>query len=467
MIKIFLDIVSNRFFLLTACLLSLSLFTHAQDTNPNLLPPTNKQDTIRNNTNQHLTLQQCIAYALLHQPGFNQSLINVDIAKATRAINLSGWLPQVSVTGNLIHYNQLGSMPNSTSTGGFPTNSQPHYSNTFNPQFAASQALFSPTLLYAAQSAPTYIKQAEELTVNTKINLVSMVSKSFYGVLVTLKQIDVLKEDTARLGQNLRNAYHQYKGGIVDETDYEQASITLNNSIAQLKQATENMVPQYATLKQLMGYPIEKELNVSFDTLQMIKNIHMDTTQQLQYEKRIEYQQIKTQKNLQYQLTHYYKLAFIPTLSAFYNHNLGFQSNQFANLFDSSSPTSLIGLSINIPIFAGLSRLHNVHKAQLQEKLIEWDEINLKSQINSEYKTALANYKSNLYNFELLQKNVALAKRVYFVVDLQYKQGIVAYLNVITAESNLITSQLNYLNALFQLLSSKIDLEKAMGTISF
>jgi outer membrane protein TolC len=60
-----------------------------------------------------------------------------------------------------------------------------------------------------------------------------------------------------------------------------------------------------------------------------------------------------------------------------------------------------------------------------------------------------------------------MAKRVYFVVTLQYKQGIIPYLNVITAESNLITSEISYLNALFQLLSSKIDLEKSMGTISY
>jgi len=58
---------------------------------------------------------------------------------------------------------------------------------------------------------------------------------------------------------------------------------------------------------------------------------------------------------------------------------------------------------------------------------------------------------------------VALSRRVYFVVTLQYRQGIVPYLNVITAESNLITSEINYLNALFQVLSNKIDLEKDNG----
>jgi multidrug efflux system outer membrane protein len=64
-----------------------------------------------------------------------------------------------------------------------------------------------------------------------------------------------------------------------------------------------------------------------------------------------------------------------------------------------------------------------------------------------------------------MKDNENLARKVYFIVDLQYKQGVVAYLNVITAESNLITAEIGYTNALFQLLSSKIDLERAMGIV--
>ena len=68
-------------------------------------------------------------------------------------------------------------------------------------------------------------------------------------------------------------------------------------------------------------------------------------------------------------------------------------------------------------------------------------------------------------NWKLMKENVTRAKNVYRIVSLQYKEGIVAYLNMIVAESNLIASEIGYTNALFQLLSSKIDVEKAMGVI--
>src|SRR6185437_4511462 len=111
-------------------------------------------------------------------------------------------------------------------------------------------------------------------------------------------------------------------------------------------------------------------------------------------------------------------------------------------------------------------RLENIKKSRLQEKRQDWDEVNLKLQINAEYKLALSNYKSNLYNLHEMEYNVSLATEVYNIVKLQYKQGIKPYLDVITAEADLKTSEINYLNALFNLLSSKIDLEQAMGDIS-
>ena len=421
----------------------------------------------KNNTDStpSFNINQCIDYAMKNQPGLQRSLVNISIAKATNAINLSGLYPQVGATANLTHYFQL---PTTVSNAtGIPTPVKSGVINTSIPGIGITQALFSPGLLYAYKAAPLYVKQAEQVTDSIKIELVTTVSKTFYSLLLTLEQIDVLKEDTIRLGENVRNAYHQFKGGIVDETDYEEATITLNNSKAQLKQVSENVVPQYAVLKQLMGFPPEKQFNILYDTAQMMKEITIDTTKQLQYEKRIEVKELATEQALQRQLTDYYRHLALPTVSAFYNYNYEFENNEFSKLYANAYPNSLIGLSVGVPIFDGFWRKQNLKKSHLEEKKLDWSLIELKSQLNSQYTAALANYKSNLYNLQLQQDNQALAKRVYFVVTLQYKQGIVAYLNVITAESNLITSNINYLNALYQLLSSKIDLEKAMGDISY
>lgn len=426
------------------------------------------QDNYTSDSTPSLTLDQCINYSLKHQPSVNQALINESIAHLTNSIILGAWLPQVNANGSFTHYNNLPTnfIPNNANPGGPPLKTQTGVSNTFVPMLTATQAIFSPQLLFAAKSAPLFIRQAQLGIDSAKIYTVAGVSKSFYSLLQTLEQINVLKEDTARLDKNLSDAYHQYIAGLVDETDYDEAGITLNNSKAQLKQAVESIVPLYANLKQVMGYPPEKQFNVVVDTVQMMQSIDFDTTAQLEYEKRIEYKQLENSKEIQEQTTHYYRSAFLPTLSAFFNYNLAFQNNDLSSLFASSYPYSFMGLSFSIPIFTGFARIHSVQKSRLQEQLIDWGSVSLRSEIYSQYTSAMANYKSNLYSLELMKDNVDKAKRVYTIVRLQYQQGVVAYLNVITAEENLISSEIGYTNALFQLLSSKIDLETSMGIIS-
>jgi outer membrane protein TolC len=449
MSKIALVVFKRVFY--STCLLSISIVARSQINNPP-------------DTATALTLDQCVGYALKHEPLINMAMVNVAIVRATNAINTSGWLPQVNISGSFTHYNTL---PTGFFTdSGKIVNSKTGVINTVTPTLQVTQTIFNPALLYAVHAAPLYVKQARQITDSTKIEIIAAVSKSFYSLLNTLEQINIFKEDTARLSKNVSDTYHQFVSGIADKTNYDEAVISLNNSLFSLRQATESVRPQYAQLKQVMGFPPLKQFNVIYDTLQMKSDIPFDTTQQLQFEKRIEYQVLQSTKQLQLQTINYYRHAWLPTVGAFFNYENEYESNQFSNLFANAYPFNYEGLTVTLPIFTGFARTNNVRKARLQYDLLDWQEVELKSQIWNDYTTAIANYKSNLYNLGISQENTGLAKETYDIVQLQYLQGVVPYLNVITAESNLITAELTYETSLFQVLSSKIDLEKAMGIIT-
>ncbi len=415
-------------------------------------------------TAQAYTLDQCIGYALKHEPNINMGIVNQAIVKANNAIATAGWLPQVNVAGSYTHYFTL---PTSFFTdSGKTVNSKSGIVNTFTPALSVSQTIFNPALVYALHAAPLYDKQAQQVTDSSKILIISAVAKTFYILLNTLEQINVLKADTTLLNKNVQDTYHQYVGGIVDKTDYDEALISLNNSLFSLRQAQEAVRPQYAQLKQVMGYPPMSQFNVLYDTLQMQNDIPFDTTQQLQFEKRIEYQYLQTSKALQLTTVDYYRKSWLPTVSGFFDYEYEFEHNTMNGFFSQAYPFSYAGLSLSIPIFTGFARLNNLKKARLQYDLLDWAEVALKSQIWSDYTSALANYKSNLFNLGISKDNVVLAKEAYDIVDLQYLQGVVPYLNVITAQNNWVQSQLSYEASIFQVLSSKVDLEKAMGVIT-
>ena len=415
--------------------------------------------------NKVLTLRQCVAYALKNQPVVRQAAIDEAINEKNISISLSDWLPQVTSSG-LYNYYFKGSPVNPATSGGTTTTTQSNINNFSSLGLQANQVIYNNDVLQAAKAAKYSRLYYKQNTASSQINVVSDVSKAFFDVLLSEKQLDILKEDIVRLQRSLKDAYTRYQAGVVDKTDYKQATISLNNSLAGRKQTEEAIKSKIAYLKQIMGLGTEQNFTLSYDSSKYESEASIDTNQQLDINKRIEYQQLQTQKNLQNVNVNYYKYGFLPSLSATGAYNLVYLSHGFSNLYSNSFPNGYVGLTLDLPIFQGGKRLKNLSKARLEVDRADLDIVNAKNTINTEYVQALAGYKSNYANYDVLKQNVGLAKDVYNVVSLQYREGIKTYLDVIVAQSDLRTAELNYYNALFQLLSSKIDLEKALGILN-
>jgi outer membrane protein TolC len=416
-----------------------------------------------------VTLSQCITYALANQSLVKQALLDEDITRRDIRIALAGWYPQLEIDANVQHFLQipLSSYPNPlnppTYTPYISLPSTPNY--TSSGIFSANQTLYSNNLFFAARTSRELRNQASENTENSKINTYVDVTKAFFDVLLTEEQLNVLDEDILRLKRNYKNAYSLYQDGMTDNIDYQRTEISLSNTKAQRKSTEEALKAKYAVLKQLMGVTPEKLLTVIYDSSKYENDILIDTAKALDYGKRIEYQQMQTALKLQNIEVGYYKWSFIPTLSAFYDYDPAYGNNQFSDLYNKDNPTSLLGLKLTFPLFQGMNKMENMSKAKLQYQRLQLGMDYLKSEINSEYTQALSGYISNLNELRIAKNNIALAKNIFNTVKLQYDKGIKAYLEVIVSETDLRTSELNYLNVLFQVLTSKMDLEKALGEI--
>ena len=410
---------------------------------------------------QNGTLTNCIEYAIKHNSDIQNAALNQQITEAEIQNKLSDWYPQINFTYNLQHNIQLPTFifnGNVSHSGSY---------NTSGANFSLTQNIFNRDVLLASRTSKDVRLSASENTEAQKINLAASVSKAFYDLILTQQQLKVTDEDILRIQQSLKDAYYQYQAGIVDKTDYKRATISLNNAKAQKKFGEESLKSKYAYLKELMGYPTEKNFEVEYDTTQMENQVLMDTAQAVNYNNRIEIQQLQTQEKLQQYNLQYYKWSFLPNLYAFGNYNLNYLNNKFSKLYSQAFPNSYVGLTLSLPIFQGGKRIQEIKQAQYQIDQAQNDIRSFEHQVNTEYESALATYKSNLYNFYSLKENLSLANEVYEVIRLQYRSGVKTYLDVITAESDLRTAQINYYNALYQVLSSKIDVEKSLGNIKY
>ncbi|HEU4574306.1 MAG TPA: TolC family protein [Chitinophagaceae bacterium] len=410
---------------------------------------------------QQATLENIIQYALKHQPVVQQSLIDEQITDLSIKNKLADWYPQLNLNYNLQHNFKV----QTAIIGGNPI--KLGVDNTSAVQFSLSQKIFDRDVLLASRTATDVRTAARQNTTASRIDIAAGTAKAFYDVLTTRQQIHVADEDIVRLERSLKDATSRYQAGITDKTDYKRATIALNNAKALRQSQQELLKAKLEYLKTLIGYPSSATLDIQYDSLQMEREAITDTIQSIDYNQRIEYKILETQKKLLQENLRYNKWAFLPSLSLQGAYNLNFQNNEFAKLYNANYPNSFAALTLSLPIFQGGKRKFSIAQSEWELKRLDWGMVNLKNAISAEYAQALASYKSQLAVYQAIKENLDLAQEVYDVIRLQYQSGIKAYLEVINAETDLRTAKINYYNTLFQVLSSKIDLEKALGQINY
>ena len=408
-----------------------------------------------------VTLQQAVEFSLTHQPVIQQSLVDQEITEATIKSKLADWYPQLDFHYALQHNFKVQTAVIGGNVIKLGTD------NTSAAQFTVSQTIFDRDVLLASSTRVRVRRQAQQNTSSNKIEIAAAVSKAFYDVLASEQQIKVSAENINRIQRSLKDAYSQYQAGVADKTDYKRATIGLNNAQALKKTNEEQLRAKLEYLKSLMGYPDSANLEIEYDSLQMEKEVYLDTLQNADYTNRIEYRLLETQRSLLEANLKYNRWSFLPSLSANGAYNLNYQNNTFSKLYNVNYPNSFAALSLNFPIFQGGKRRADIQAAQWELERNKLDMISLKNNVNAEFTSAMSNYKGNLANYLALKENLSLATEVYDVIQMQYRSGIKTYLEVINSETDLRTAQINYYNALYNLLASKIDVQKALGQINY
>lgn len=415
-----------------------------------------QQSTLSPNAN----LDELIDYAMRNRIELQQAQIDQEIGEREIASALSGWFPQIQATAGLSRALQVPT----TNVGGQSV--AMGEKNTSNFSLQADQALISPELFQASRAAK-FVRNQNTLNLeDSRINTVVSVSKAYYDILTSEEQIKIILENITRLERQHAEASARHEVGLVDKTDFKRAQISLNNARAELKSAQELRKYKYDYLKMLLAIPTHETLSLSFADQNMEASILLDTTELLQIANRVEYRQLENLREIQRLNTQYQKWNFLPRLSAYANYTGNYRNDSFSDLYSNNFPSSSVGLTLSIPIFQGTRRVQEIRKSELQEERLALDLQNLENQISTEYSSAMALYRANMNDWRNAQENIELSEEVYNTIKLQYDAGVKTYLDLMTAETNLNTAQINYLNALYAVLSSKLDIQKALGAVA-
>jgi len=212
-----------------------------------------------------------------------------------------------------------------------------------------------------------------------------------------------------------------------------------------------------------MNYPADQPIAVSDDINRLLVDAEPgDLEGEINYSTRAEYRVVQQSQILQDLNVSYIKSTYYPNLVTFAQYQ---QTGQSGKVFQDNLWTDLgvVGLSINVPIYSGGAKKAKLQRAKLDLEKSNNQMRSLERVIWMEVGNARIAYKNAGQRVNDQQKNLALAQRIYDTTQIKYKEGVGSSLEITQAEQALFQSQQNVIQARYELLLSKIDLDKALG----
>ncbi len=426
-----------------------------------------------------LSLSECITYAKENNTDIKKASINIE--KSKKKINevIGSGLPQVTLSGNLVNNLEL---PTQIIPGDFfgkpgtllPIKLGTKYNYTFTGE--VTQMIFNGSFwvgLGAAKYSNLYYNQNKEsVTEDVEYN----VATAYYQTLVIQKQIQLLIQNQKLLSKSLADTKLLFENGKAKEVDIDRLNVSLHNLEYQLKKAKEALNQSYGFLKYKMGMPVAANISLADSSFfskdsvlaQSIEHLQYETESTFTYENRIDYKILETSLELQ-KLDKKNQLAqFLPTISAYGSYSYNASRTNF-DLFDSDKDWfnySSVGLRLQIPIFSGGQRIARIQQSSLSIDAIQEDIKKSQNGIELQISNSISKYNNAFDNTKLNKLNTDLAKKVYDITLLEYKEGVTSAAGLVDSETKLREAQTNFINSLLELYVAKFDLEKARGTLS-
>jgi outer membrane protein len=414
-----------------------------------------------------MNLKQCLEMALLNDQ--RVKLSEMDQTRLKYQINqtMGTGLPQISGTGSFQDFLKLPTQLIPGEFFGQPGTLIPvQFGTNYNMSggIQVSQLIYNQSFLVSLQLSKRLLEQGDLEVEKSRQNTVYNVAQLYYMAVLTHQQMQYLGETLEKLDTLTAITKVQLDRQLIKQVDYDRVNVNRTNLQTEVSNLRLMFLQQLNMLKYFTG-------NAPGDSIMLTTAVFDKRIMELPLlnsENHLSLREIDQQKkllNLQMDLAHSQN---IPYLSAFGDFSYNSQQNEFAKLFNEREGwlgTSVVGLSLNVPIFSGTQRYYQMKQYQVQyqelnlnreyaKKLIETDTRNALIKVHSLEQTAISQ-----------DKNVNLANDVYNVIFEQYSQGYTPLTDLLSAESAKISAQSTYAQTLVQLRIAELDLFKSNGNL--
>ena len=157
------------------------------------------------------------------------------------------------------------------------------------------------------------------------------------------------------------------------------------------------------------------------------------------------------------------KFAYIPTLAVSFSYSMNAMANDFKFKEYQWTPYSFVGLQLNIPIFSGGKRYHDIKQAQVQADELELQRINTERQLRISIRQQLQSMETAMRTYVAAEDALGSAQKAYDIAAASYEVGRATLTDLDNAQLALTQSRLSVVQSVYSFIVAKATLEQTLG----
>ncbi len=342
-------------------------------------------------------------------------------------------------------------------------------SHQFNAGVNVEGILFDGNYLKGLKAARLYIDLAKKQIQLTEQELVHGVTRAYQSVLIAERNMQIIENNINNLTTILTETELIYANGFAEELDVDRLNVSLENLTLEREKINQLIDISKAALKFQMAYPIQQAIEVVEDFEMVVEKLILQPSlysNTLDPTNRPEHRLLVDAIALDEADLIRIKQGYVPRITGNLNYD---QALQRDNLFDSNEAGFIgngsIGFKARIPIYDGGDTKSKIEKKkiELDKRQIELEEFNRAMEL--QVTSAIISFNNAQLTLQSAKRSLGLSEKIYDKTKIKYKEGVGSSLEVAQAETTLYNAQAQYVNALYDLLTTKTDLDIATGEI--
>lgn len=427
----------------------------------------------------HLNLQKALEIAISENP--TVKIAGQEITKQEYAKKgvLAGLFPQLNFSANYnrtiqkqVMYMGGGGLSGSSESGEGSQESQSGNqgiavgrNNTWSAGFSASLPIISASLWKELSISADDVELAVEQSRSSKITLISQVRQAYYAVLLAKDSYRVFKQTYDNAEEDFIDIKHKYEQGTVSEYDMIRAEVAVRNAEPDMLDAQNSIVLAKWKLKALMGINMDTNIECEgslydYRDKMYAEYLNVDTTAVSGNSslRQLDIQRKQLKKTRDMNLAAYY-----PTLDLTFSYQWNAMSENFKFSEYRWNPYSVLGLTLNIPIFSGGKRYSTVKQTKIQMQQLELNRIETERNLMVNVKQYTNSMETSIKQYTAAEQGTKQARKGYDIAVKRYDTGAGTILEVNDSRLSLTQAEVNMNQAIYNFLTAKASLDETLG----